>query len=462
MLESGTGMFRWLADRRMKQLSAYDVIGDTHYPLTKTKARMVGGTSNFWTGRTERLHPSDFEPHPYTPKDNPWPITYQELDPHYEWAEKILRVRGYQNNPHSPPRKKPFPFHSRANISYLKDKFGEVGVDVYETPTATPAKTFRFFNVQKEILPSFKGKLISGVTVTKIHTTSDGEVKSVTLKTLKGEEYQLHADIFVVCCGGIDTPRLLLQSKSKDFPDGLGNSSGWVGRCFNEHPAVNFYAKINHERRTLIPTDKLGRTHQLYSHFRSEGLGSILPVFRQGWILPHHQMPFRAQKISRAIRSLLSRFQYSTLYIGATIEQKPLPENRVVLSKHRFDCFENPIAELHFNYAQQDLQLLERCREMIKEMYAKLGAKDVFESDITWSCHHQGTCRMGADPKTSVVDENLKLHESPNLYLCGSEVFVTGGAMQPVLTITALAHRLGKFLAKALSYEDPQRIHKDY
>jgi glucose dehydrogenase len=69
---------------------------------------------------------------------------------------------------------------------------------------------------------------------------------------------------------------------------------------------------------------------------------------------------------------------------------------------------------------------------------------------VTWSRHHISTCRMGDDPKTSVVDRNLRVHESTNLYLCGSEVFVTGSAAPPVLTITALAHRLADHLVARL------------
>jgi choline dehydrogenase-like flavoprotein len=139
-----------------------------------------------------------------------------------------------------------------------------------------------------------------------------------------------------------------------------------------------------------------------------------------------------------------------TLYIGASIEMRISDSNRVVLSDKIKDCFGNPLAHLICNYADEDLRTLERSRELIRGIYRKLGATDVEEIEVSWSRHHQSTCRMGDDPGTSVVDRNLRVHDSPNLYLCGSEVFVTGGAMQPCLTISALAHRLADHLASRL------------
>jgi choline dehydrogenase-like flavoprotein len=151
------------------------------------------------------------------------------------------------------------------------------------------------------------------------------------------------------------------------------------------------------------------------------------------------------------LKAILGRLKKATLYIGATIEMKLSNANRVLMSKDQFDCFGNPIAQLKFNFADEDLKTLDLCRQYIRHFYDKIGATDVHEAPISWSRHHQGTCRMGDNPLTSVVDRNLKIHEVPNLYVCGSEVFVTGGAMQPCLTITALAHRLADRLVDVLS-----------
>jgi choline dehydrogenase-like flavoprotein len=122
----------------------------------------------------------------------------------------------------------------------------------------------------------------------------------------------------------------------------------------------------------------------------------------------------------------------------------------VTLSRSRTDIFGNPIAHLIMNYSEDDRRLLDRARGVLKSWLSGLKVGHVRELEIAWSRHHQGACRMGRSPATSVVDADLRVHETPNLYVCGSEVFVTGGAMQPSLTIVALALRLADHLAGRL------------
>jgi len=455
MLESGGSVLRWVVDSRLKKLAAYQVTGNSDYPLKHSRARAVGGTSNFWTGRCTRFHPSDFEAHPYTPPENPWPVSYRELDAYYERAEASLRVRGGAPTEFAPRRSHPLPLKPRNNISGLKSIVEKAGIVLDDSPTATPRKSIRFFRVQKEILPPFigsdSGTFISGVDVTRLVTNSSRKVSGAEITLPDGTKKTARAKLFIVACGGIESPRLLLFSRSERFPTGIGNANDLVGRFFNEHPAVNFYASINHTRSTIMPSNNIGRSHQYYQEFRKQGLGSALFVFRQAWLLPHHNMPLKLANIPRNLKAILGRLKKATLYIGATIEMKLSNANRVVMSKEQSDCFGNPIAHLHFNYADEDLKTLDLCRQYIRRFYDQIGATDVQEAPISWSRHHQGTCRMGDNPRASVVDRNLRVHEVPNLYVCGSEVFVTGGAMQPCLTITALAHRLADHLVDVLS-----------
>ncbi len=224
-----------------------------------------------------------------------------------------------------------------------------------------------------------------------------------------------------------------------------------VGRGFNDHAAVNFYGKINHSWSTIYPSNKIGRTHQFYNTFRSEGLGSVLPVFRQAWVFPHHTMLWKLSKMPKNMLSSLSRIIRPTLYIGATIEMRLSDSNRVTLSEHMEDCFGTPLAHLTFSYTEEDRQTLNRSREIIRKIYNDLGATDVREAEVCFSRHHQTTCRMGENPRTSVVDPNLRVHECSNLYICGCEVFVTGGAVPPLLTIGALAYRLSDYLISRMN-----------
>ncbi|ADE16346.1 glucose-methanol-choline oxidoreductase [Nitrosococcus halophilus Nc 4] len=450
ILESGNSLLNWLADPRLKKLAEYEYTGDTNYPLTRTTGRLVGGNSNFWTGRCERFQPSDFETNPYTPKGNPWPIKYKDLDSYYLQAEKMLRVRGGKLSKYMPPRSEELPLPPSPNITALKKLMIKAGVVVDDSPTATPARGIRFFRFNKEILPRFLGSrcgiLVSGVTVTRLIHDNESRIMGAEAKTLDGITKMIRAHTYVVACGGIQTPRLLLLSRSERFPKGIGNQYDRVGRGFNEHAAPNIYGKIRHNRNTLDLRHKVGRTHQFYEKFWVDGLGGVFPVFIQSWVFPHHLLRYRLQDIPRHAVKIMKRAMQPTLYMGATIEMQPVDENRVSLSNTREDIFGNPLPHLIFNYTDKDLHLLERTRQLLYSLFEKMNATDLEEIEVTWSRHHIGTCRMGDNPKTSVVDRNLKVHDCPNLYLCGSETFVTGSPAPPVLTITALAHRLGDHL----------------
>ena len=454
ILESGRGLATWLTNRRVRSLAQYDFSGDTDYPLTRTTSRILGGNSNFWPGRCERFHPSDFETHPYTPADNPWPISYSDLDSYYDTAEHMFRVRGGKRNEYSPPRSGPLPVPPKPDISVLRSLCERLGVDIEESGTATPEKTFRIFNVNKEILPAFhnsgNGYLLTGVTVTRLLADGDRKVTGAEVRSLGGETLQARARHFVVCCGGLESPRLLLLSASEAFPNGIGNRHDMVGRGFNDHPNVGFMAQVPHSRGTLALTNKVARTHQFYETFREEGLGAIVPVFRQAWILPNHLLPFRLRNIPYNAASMVSRLAKAAIYFGAGTEMTISKENRVTLSRSRTDMFGKPVAHLIFNYSEEDRLLLERARTLILGWLEKLGATRVHESPVAFSRHHQGTCRMGLDPRSSVVDRDLRVHETPNLYVCGSEVFSTGGGMTPTLTIAALALRLADHLGARL------------
>jgi glucose dehydrogenase len=455
LLESGRGLTAWLTDRRLRGLARYEFSGDTDYPLSRTTSRLLGGNSNFWTGRCERFHPSDFEPHPYTPPENPWPIGYADLEPHYDQAEQVLRVRGGPRSSFSPPRKSPLPLPPKPDISVLKQLGARLGVTFEESATATPTKTLRIFNVRQELLPAFLASercaLVTGVSVTRLLAGPDRRIVGAEVKCLDGTTKIARARRFVISCGGIESPRLLLLSSSEQFPNGVGNAHDMVGRGFNEHPNVSFTTSIPHTWGTIVPTNKIARTHQYYSAFRGEGLGSVFPAIRQGWVLPNHIATYRLRDVPQIVMTRLRRLVRAPLFIGAGIEMKVSPANRVMLSRSHTDRFGNPIAHLILNYSEEDRQLLDRTRGLLRDWLPRINAGSATELEIAWSRHFQGACRMGRSPATSVVDADLRVHEAPNLYVCGSEVFVTGGAMQPTLTIVALALRLADHLTGRLA-----------
>lgn len=446
ILESGQDPNTGPVDARIQQLEVYRNSGNVEYPVASTRVRGLGGTSSVWTGRCERLHPLDFEKNLYTPGGAAWPATYAELEPYYERAEKTLRVRGGVPSKYHPPRSNPIQLPSDLDLSGLKALMSEADVVVEESYTSigfSHSEKWRLLPVGKEkkgpirvahdLLPGLSASphtaLVAGVTVTRLIPDARGRIVGVETRSLDGNVKIIQARVYVVACGAIESARLLLLSTSKEFPNGIGNNHDLVGRFFMEHPNVTFSGKIRPRPNTRTSSYELGRSHQFYDEFKRQGLGSVLLVFG-------HQLG-RAE-----------------LRIGATVEMLPSASNRVTLAPDLKDLFGNRAANVSLTFTEQDLKTLDRARSLIRKIYAAVGAENVEEAEISWSHHHMGTCRMGDNPKTSVVDGNLRVHESPNLYVAGSAAFVTGGASQPTVTLTALSHRLGDHLAARLEKND--------
>jgi choline dehydrogenase-like flavoprotein len=198
-----------------------------------------------------------------------------------------------------------------------------------------------------------------------------------------------------------------------------------------EHVKITYYGQI-----PLRDFSGYGRCHQFYEPFKRQGFGSVI-------------LAFGGQRVGG---------EYG-LRISADIEMVPSEANRVTLAEDLKDHFGNPGMDLSLNLRGQDIETIERVRSLIYRTYADLGATHVVQatengSGLSWLHHHMGSCRMGANPETSVSDRNMRVHHSPNLYLAGSAVFVTSGASNPTLTITALSHRLANHLIGRLKCQD--------
>ena len=214
-----------------------------------------------------------------------------------------------------------------------------------------------------------------------------------------------------------------MLSKSSTFPNGIGNDHDLVGRFFMEHPNLNLFGSIP---GMAAVRHELGRCHQFYQEFKQRGLGSIILVVGR------------------------SSDEPDTLQISVTFEMQPQAENRIRLEDTRLDIFGNPIATLPLTFSEKDQQTMDAGRTLVNDIFQRLGGSFLREDDLSWSHHHLGTCRMGSDPATSVIDGNLKVHVSPNLYVAGSAGFVTAGASHPTVAITALSHRLAEHLDERL------------
>jgi choline dehydrogenase-like flavoprotein len=178
-------------------------------------------------------------------------------------------------------------------------------------------------------------------------------------------------------------------------------------------------------------------------------------VIIQSYLFPHHLVAYKLADIPRHLLKIASRAVLATLYIGVLVEQRVQDQNRITLSDKIINPLGLPAPHLHFEYHADDLALLQKGREMAHRWFDGLDAKHVEEIEVTWSRHHMGTCRMGTDPASSVVDENLCVHGMNNLYVGGCEAFVTGAGVPPTLTLCALSLRLADHLQQVAAQRQP-------
>ncbi len=423
ILESGSAFLDTVGTARAQKLDAYETIG-LDYPLADTRVRAVGGTTAVWTGRAPRMLPADFEPHPLTPPENPWPFGYEELKPYYRRAEQTLHVVGGPSRGERAPREEELPGTPLIDIAEMRALAKRAGLTVDFPPFAHAPDPARSEPVRfaRDVIPALSRHrnlaLVSGATVVGFDIGPFGRAVAAHVKTYSGIQHEVRARSFVIACGAVESARLLLRARTAAFPRGLGNRSGALGRFFMEHPYRQFKAPVP----GIPPFSRwqVGRTYEYCAPLRAEGSGGIA--------LALYGRPKAPEEI--------------TIKLG--IEMRPDPDNRIALSDRVTDGFGDVGAALHLRFTDQDARLWERGEGIVRSLFARLGSGTILpEGDMGWQHHHLGGARTGLDPAHSVVDPGLRVHGTENLYVAGSAVFVTGALPNPTLTIVALAHRLG-------------------
>jgi choline dehydrogenase-like flavoprotein len=301
-------------------------------------------------------------------------------------------------------------------------------------------------------LPRFSasphGTLACDATATRILCDDDGRITGIRFQSLGEAPRTVRARAYVIACGGIESARLLLLSRCARFPHGLGNQSEQVGRCFMEHPSVA--VGTGTVRGVWNPWSYRERafSEQFLADAKRQGLGGV----RLRWLAtrsglgldPAHPL----QSVGRGMRAV----RELSVDLKAQIEMEPSPANRVTLTGSVADAFGNPGADLRLAFTENDRRTIRHAQDLIRRTLAQVGAEQVEIRVIAplWDHHHMGTCRMGDDPGTSVVDRDLRVHGVDDLYVAGSAPFVTSSVSNPTLTIAALSLRLADHLTGRL------------
>jgi len=447
------------------------------YPLNRARVKGVGGTSLHWQGMVMRYHEGDFETATRYGYAADWPLSYADLRPYYARAERELGVAGADDNPFAPPREEPFPM-SAFEPSYSDAIFAtaceSLGIATHSVPNARNAKTYdgrdpcEGYGTCKPVCPSGakytaevhvreaereRARVIDRAPVRRLEHDDPGDrVTAAVYATPDGREHRQTARQFVVACGGVETPRLLLLSRSGQYPDGLANGSGLVGRYFMDHVAARVGGRLGRPTRQNHVGFNTTESHQFYDD-RGPDRGAFKLEFLNYAGPSVVDVALDAGTWGDDLLETIREEYGDYLEVAGLAEQPPRKEHRVTLDPDRTDDRGDPVPSIHWTVGDHARRTIARANRVQRAIL------DELDVEVEWvvgpentgpAFHHMGTTRMGTDPEESVVTPRTRTHDLSNLWIAGSSVFVTGGAMNPTLTLAALALRTADHLDERL------------
>lgn len=440
--------------------SSMESIG-VHYPLERHRMRGVGGSTLHWQGRINRLMPEDFRSATLYGTGRDWPISYAELEPFYSRAEWELGVSG-SAHPAMPPRSRDFPnpgFPPSVDDELWMPVAERLGITVYPTAYAINSQPYGGRSqclafAACEICPSGaryssdwhiaeaersgRCDVFPETVARRVEVGPAGTVNAVHVSTLDRREREVRGTEYIIAAHAVESARLLLLSN-------CGNSSGQVGRNFMEHVYLTAGGKL--PGRRFYPKRVGYQVLETLSYYggadRRERGGIKLEFVYDDWD------PLGAMESERLWGRAIARRDRDDFGhwfgIEAESEQLPNPQSRISLDPSVKDLFGDPVPHVHLAFSEIDYRTQRRARAIMQELLEAAGAQDITQeqlSSTSFGAHHMGTCRMADDAHEGVVDRNCQVHGIPNLFVAGSSVFPTSGALQPSLTIAALTLRL--------------------
>ena len=454
-------------------------LSPTAFTLNGGRALVYGGSTMVWGGWTFRRKPEDFHLKTLTGKGLDWPFGYETLEPYYCQAEDYLAVSGDSKDT-TVPRTRPYPFHEFP-YSYVDQPVGQamekLGISYSHLPIArrgvskvpsthAPCQVtgtcdycpfgarfvacdymddFRKWNDY----PNLEIKL--GAVVMQIRMATKRRAAGVIYKeTATGDLITVDADRVIVAAGTFETPKLLLRSTSKEWPDGVGNDTDNVGRYLITHPYMIYAGTLplNPEKMQWelnFPT----LVSRYFDTPEEQAKGKFVlvnaPNIEAVSVAQMMQNGYTNAKINRSLTGAVPISLHSMVEIFGQYENR-------VTNYHKLNHLGMPEATIHFRQDQEALNRIQEIGQVVKKIFEKMGGVYADENPNvnSWRCDHAAsTCRMSKDPKDGVVDGDLRVHGTDNLYVCGNAVYPNLGAINPTDTVTALAFRLGDHLNAA-------------
>jgi choline dehydrogenase-like flavoprotein len=449
--------------------------------------RAVGGSSLHYTANFWRFHEVDFIERsvlgaiPGTGFAD-WPITYTDLEPYYTKVEWEIGVSGLAGaSPFDPPRTRPYPMPPlpvKSSGVLLERGARKLGLHPFPAPMAINSVPFRgrpacihcgfcqgfacevgakaatLTTVIPEAEATGRCEVRPESYVVRIDTNAQGRVTGVAYLDRDRVEHVQRARGVVVCANGAETPRLLLMSATAQCPQGLANSSGLVGKYLMFNYTSRAIGVFEHELNEFKSVQVTRIVHDFYDadpkrgYYGGGGLDARIGPQPAAWAI--RSVGDGPSSWGSAFKQRLREFSRS-MQIHAHGTSLALESNNITLDPEFKDAWGLPAIRVTYKDHPDDLANARFLQDRSAEILEAAGALKVTKAPVsgqTSSAHLLGTCRMGNDPATSVVDRYHRSHDVPNLFICDGSSLVTSGRGQPTMTIQALAFRAGEHIAR--------------
>lgn len=413
--------------------------------VTWISSHSHGGMSNYWTSAVPRFAPDDFTDGERLDERYRWPVGYDDLAPHYDRAERHLRVTaggpivGLPDNVTTHRHDPPPDWQAVADACAVNGE-GLGPIPMAKGDPWMVARRGTEFNSYHCVLADLVGdprfELRAGARVTQlVWSASEGRVTHVEyLDQATGQQVRTPARSVVVAAGAVDTTMILLRSTSNDFPDGLGNTNGVLGRYLHDHPREWWPAELERPMRALHHPMYLVRR----AHDRSDPL--LATSHTVGLVRPR-------ERLRTYVRAKVGGIGVQVF--GTMV---PDPEFRVTIDRSEPDG--KPTLRLAYDAAaiRTVVESRDRFRDVLSA--AGLGIRltgpyhDMLPGE---SVHLAGTARMHDDPEFGVIDRWSRIHDAPDVIVADMAAFTTSPEKNPTLTAMALAIRAADRLADDLT-----------
>ena len=471
------------------------------------RSRMLGGRTNHWGRISLRFGPLDFKRKDVDGLGDNWPIGYEDVRPYYDRVDKLLGVFGSKEGIHNepdgfflpPPKPRLHELYyikgaRKANIPVIPSRLSiltkrinnDRGVCFYCSQCNRSCSVYADFSSGScLIFPAQRSTgrvdLYTDAMVREVVTNGAGEAKGIIyINKEDRQEYQINAKVVVLAASACSSARILLNSKSSEHPQGLGNSSGLIGRYLHDSTGSSRAALVPELlNRKTYNEDGVGGMH-VYTPW---WLNDAKLDFPRGYHLevwgglgtPSYGFGFNPDSLNEhfgleiggygnKLREDVKRFYGAVMGISGRGESVPQYDNYCEIDPDTVDEFGIPVLRFHYNWTDYERNQAKHMHKTFEEIFDAMGAITLGDTPTAESeyglaapgqiIHEVGTTRMGDNPATSVTNSYQQLHDAKNVFVVDAGSFVSQADKNPTWTIMALSWRTSDFIVEQLKKQN--------